>query len=153
MPLVARWPGRIAAGAVSAHVSYFGDLMTTFAELAGAKPPQNLDSISIVPTLLGRGAQARHAYLYWEFYERGVTQAVLFEGRWKGIRLRSPSAPIELYDLANDLGESADVAAKQPGMVERMARLMREAHVDNEHWKIVDQEGRASSPARAGNAR
>jgi arylsulfatase A-like enzyme len=116
-------------------VGYFGDLMTTFADLAGARAPAGLDSISLVPTLLGRGTQATHAYLDWEFYESGFDQAVLMEGRWKGIRLKSPDAPIRLFDVLEDPAEQADLAASQPALVARIAAIMREAHVDNEHWK------------------
>jgi arylsulfatase A-like enzyme len=137
VPFIARWPGRIQPGAVSGHVGYFGDLMATFAELAGGRPPAGGDGISLVPTLLGRGAQPRHEFLYWEFYEQGVSQAVLLEGRWKGIRLRTPAAPIQLHDLVGDPGEKTDVALQHAAVVERVARIMREAHVDNEHWKIA----------------
>ena len=137
VPFIVRWPGHIPAAAESSHIGYFGDLMATLAELAGAKPPPNLDSISLVPTLLGRGPQPQHEFLYWEFYEQGISQAVLLEGRWKGIRLRTTSAPIQVYDLANDLGEKADVATDRAGIVERIAGIMRESHVDNEHWKIA----------------
>jgi arylsulfatase A-like enzyme len=135
VPFLARWPGRIKAGATSAHVGYFGDMMATFAELAGARPPAGLDSFSLVPTLLGRGTQATHEYLYWEFYESGFDQAVLLEGRWKGIRLKSPAAPIQLYDLASDPAEQTDLTAREPKLVERIGAIMRQAHVDNEHWK------------------
>jgi arylsulfatase A-like enzyme len=135
VPFIARWPKAITPGGVSAHVGYFGDMMATFAELAGARPPDGLDSVSLVPALVGRGAQPKHPYLYWEFYESGFDQAVLLEGRWKGIRLKSPSAPMQVYDLASDPGETTDVAARQPALVERMSAIMREAHVDNEHWK------------------
>jgi arylsulfatase A-like enzyme len=135
VPWIARWPGKIKAGAVSAHVGYFGDVMATFVELTGATAPKILDSISLVPELLGRGEQAKHPYLYWEFYEKGFSQAVLLDGRWKGIRLLKPSAPIRLFDLQHDLGEKTDLAAQQPELVARAAAVMREAHVDNEFWK------------------
>jgi arylsulfatase A-like enzyme len=135
VPFIARWPRWIAGGGMTAHVGYFGDVMATFAKLAGARPPAALDSLSLVPTLVGRGAQAKHEYLYWEFYEGGFSQAVLLEGRWKGIRLESPAAPIRLYDLAGDPGERVDVAASQPKLVERITAIMRDAHVDNDHWK------------------
>jgi arylsulfatase A-like enzyme len=135
VPFLARWPGRIRAGGTSPHVGYFGDMMATFGELAGTRPPGGLDSLSLVPTLLGRGRQAAHEYLYWEFYESGFSQAVLLEGRWKGIRLKSPAAQIRLFDLANDPAEAVDLAARQPKLVERIAAIMREAHVDNDHWK------------------
>ena len=88
VPFLARWPGRIPAGVVSDHVGYFGDLMTTWTELAGARPPAVTDGLSLVPTLLGRPGQRKHEYLYWEFYEQGVSQAVLLDGRWKAMRLR-----------------------------------------------------------------
>ena len=135
VPWIARWPGKIKAGSVSAHVGYFGDVMATFVELTGATAPKILDSISLVPELLGRGEQAKHPYLYWEFYEKGFSQAVLLEDRWKGIRLLKPSAPIRLFDLQHDLGEKTDLAAQQPELVARVAAVMREAHVDNEFWK------------------
>jgi arylsulfatase A-like enzyme len=136
VPLIARWPGRIAPGRVSAHVGYFGDLMATFAGLAGTEPPAGVDSISFVPTLLGHGIQPRHEFLYWEFYESGVSQAVLLDGHWKGIRENNVTAPLKLYDLTNDLAEQTDVAAGNPAVAARIAGLMRTAHVDNEHWKI-----------------
>lgn len=56
-------------------------------------------------------------------------------GRWKGIRLLSLSAPIQLFDLENDLGEKTDLAAQQPERVAEIAGLMRTARVDNEYWK------------------
>ena len=86
VPFIARWPGRVAAGATSSHVAYFGDLFATFAELLGQSPPAGLDSVSLAPTLLGRPSeQGSHPYLYWEFYELGGRQAVRFD-RWKAIR-------------------------------------------------------------------
>jgi arylsulfatase A-like enzyme len=135
VPFIAKWPGRISGGGTSPQVGYFGDMMATFAELAGAPPMAGLDSLSLVPTLLGRGTQARHEYLYWEFYEGGFSQAVLLEGRWKGIRLKSPAAPIQVYDLAKDPAESTDLAASQPGLVTRIGAIMRDAHKDNAYWK------------------
>ena len=137
VPFLARWPGRIPAGAVSDHVGYFGDLMSTWSELAGARPPEVTDGLSLVPTLLGRPGQRTHEYLYWEFYEQGVSQAVLLDGRWKALRLRQTSAPIELYDLKADLAEKPDVAAQHPDLVARAAALFQSARRDNEHWKLA----------------
>ncbi len=140
VPFLARWPGQIKAGTVSPHVGYFGDLMATWAEIGGATRPTEhaADSLSIVPTLLGRGTQPKHAHLYWEFYEQGVSQAVLMDGRWKAIRLRTLAAPVVLYDLANDLGEKTDVAAKNPELMARAMELFKTARFDNEHWKLAD---------------
>lgn len=136
VPFIARWPGRIQPGAVSDHVGYFGDFMATAAELAGTKVPQGLDSLSLVPTLLGKGRQRQHRFLYWEFYEKGVSQAVLMNGRWKGIRLERTTAPVQLYDLHRDPGESSDVAAANPSQVARVLEIFRTARHDNEFWKL-----------------
>jgi arylsulfatase A-like enzyme len=118
-------------------VGYFGDMMATWAELAGAAPPAGIDSISIVPTLLGRGRQAKHDFLYWEFYEQGVSQAVLLDGRWKALRLQTPTAPIRLFDLETDAAETRDVAAAEQALAARAATIMRTARHDNAHWKIA----------------
>ena len=136
IPFIARWTGRIKAGSVSNHVGYFGDMMATWSELAGAKPPQKIDSISIVPALLGRGTQPTHEYLYWEFYEQGVSQALLIDGRWKALRLKTLNAPIQLFDLRSDIAEKNDVAAKNPDVVARATALMQSARFDNDHWKL-----------------
>ncbi|MFQ5811206.1 MAG: arylsulfatase, partial [Armatimonadota bacterium] len=80
VPTIARWPGKIEAGAVSEHVSAFWDVLPTFAELAGGEPPADIDGISMAPTLLGRSdEQKQHEYLYWE--HKGA-QAVRL-GDWK----------------------------------------------------------------------
>jgi len=133
VPFVARWPEKIRAGQTNAHVGAFWDIFPTFVELAGGEAPEDTDGISFVNTLLGRGKQARHEYLYWEFHERGGKQAVRY-GKWKGVRLdvlENRRAPIELYDLDRDRGEQHDVAADHPDIVQRISRFMEEAHTES----------------------
>ena len=123
VPFIARWPGTIAPGTTTDHVSAFWDLMPTLAELTGAPAPPDTDGISLLPTLVGRGKQREHAHLYWEYHGRPC-QAVRM-GRWKGIRFmpRTPG-PIELYDLEKDIGEQRNVAKEHPAIVERIAGIM-----------------------------
>ena len=90
-----------------------------------------------MPTLLGRGTQPNHAVLYWEFYEQGVSQAVLLEGRWKALRLKTQTAPIQVFDLASDIAEKTDVAAQHPEIVARATQLMQTERHDNEYWKLA----------------
>jgi arylsulfatase A-like enzyme len=61
VPMIARWPGKIKASAVSNHVSAFWDFLPTCCELAGVETPQGLDGISMVPTLLGQPDSAMDA--------------------------------------------------------------------------------------------
>ncbi len=133
VPTIARWPGTIEPRTETDHVSAFWDFAPTACELVGAPMPDVTDGISYAPTLLGNGDQAQHEYLYWEFYEQGGKQAVRW-GKWKGIRLhvgRDPAGPLELYDLASDLGETKNVAADHPEIVARIEQFMKAAHVDS----------------------
>jgi arylsulfatase A-like enzyme len=137
VPAIAWWPGRISAGRESAQVAYFGDWMATAAELAATEPPQNIDSISFVPTLLGRESDQRsHEFLYWEFHERGFSQAALYQGRWKGLRERDPKAAIALYDLQQDIGEKKNVAAEQPEIVAKIEAYLKTARSESADWPI-----------------
>ncbi|TWT95050.1 arylsulfatase [Neorhodopirellula pilleata] len=135
VPLIVRWPGTTPAGTTSDHVGYFGDLMATAAELAGATPPANIDSISFVPTISGRPErQQTHDYLYWEFYEQGGKQAVR-SGNWKAIRMPWMTGKTQLFDLSQDIGEAHDVANEHPGVVEAMEARMAEAHQPHPNWE------------------
>jgi len=136
VPLIAWWPGKIAAGGESDHVGYFGDWMATAAELAGTKTPAGCDSISFVPTLFGQPtAQAKHEFLYWEFHEGGFKQAALYQGRWKGIRSGGPDVPIVLYDQQTDIAEKTDVAAQHPEIVARIKDYLATARSSSPDWE------------------
>ena len=136
VPTIAWWPGTVKAGTATEHVGYFGDWMATVAELTGAQLPENIDSISFVPTLKGEPKkQKKHQFLYWEFYEHGSRQAVRF-GDWKAIRQPMFSGEIELYDLKNDMSESENVAGQNPDVVAVAARMMDEAHTPHPTWKV-----------------
>jgi len=129
VPLIVRWPGKIKPGSVSDHVCAFWDFMPTFAQIAQVEPPRNLDGISFLPALLGRRAQQKHPFLYWEIREGGgLTQAVRM-GDWKAVRPRH-NMPLELYDLKTDPGESTNVAAKHPDVLKQITDYMATARVE-----------------------
>ncbi|MBM3726589.1 MAG: arylsulfatase [Acidobacteria bacterium] len=135
VPFIARWAGTIQPG-VSDHVVAFWDLLPTFAELAGAPAPRDVDGISIAGAL--RGAPARsHEYLYWEFHEGRFQQAIRM-GAWKAIRNRGRTA---LYDLARDVGESDDVSARHPDVLARIEPLFAQARTESMHWPVKPGEG------------
>ncbi|QEG21290.1 arylsulfatase [Mariniblastus fucicola] len=134
VPMVAKFPGKIEAGSVSDHRSAFWDYVPTLCEAAGIESPDNVDGISFFPTLVG-GDQPEHEFLYWEFPSYGGQQAVRLGERWKGLReklQRKPNAPIQLYDLQNDIGESKDMASEHPEIVQQIETIMKDQHVDSE---------------------
>jgi uncharacterized sulfatase len=135
VPFIARWPAKVPAGTTHPYVGYFGDLMATAAELAGVQPPRTIDSLSLVPTLLRQSRmQKQHAYLYWEFHEKGFHQAIRM-GDWKGIRY-SPKKPLELYQLSLDLHETNNIAGQHKTVVKKIERLMHTARSASKHWPI-----------------
>ncbi len=122
VPLIVRWPGRIAPGSTTDHPSAFWDYLPTATALADVEPPDGIDGISYLPTLLGR-EQPRHEYLYWAFEQGTSTKQAVRYGAWKAVRL-GPEAPVELYDLSVDRGEENDVAAAYPELVARLTAIM-----------------------------
>ena len=152
VPCIAWWPGKIRAGTESGHVAYFGDWFATAAELAKAKTPGGLDSISFTPTLLGKPReQPKHEFLYWEFHEGGFRQAALYQGRWKGIRERGLSSPLVLYDLQNDVAEKNDVASRHPDIIGKIEAYLKTARLESADWAPKDgprSTGKNNSPTR-----
>ena len=133
-PMIVRWPGRVSAGQTNDTPWYFADVLPTLAELAGATAPANMDGISVLPTILGKKQNLSDRYLYWEFYENGFQQAVR-QGDWKGIRL-ALGAPLELYDLSEDIQEIENVAAANPEIVAGLDTLLRTVRTPSKNWPV-----------------
>mgnify|MGYP000545445033 CR=1 FL=1 len=98
VPMIAYWKGKIIAGSKSDLISAFWDMLPTFAEIAKTEAPEQIDGLSILPTLLGN-KQKEHEYLFWDYPEYGGQQAVRM-GKWKGIRnnIFKGNKKIELYN-------------------------------------------------------
>ena len=129
-PLIVRWPGRIPAGTTSDLIAAHYDTPATLAALARTDFSEHSDGISILPTLLDREqTQARHEYLLWDFAGYGGQLAVRM-GKWKGVKQglqRNPDAPLELYNLEEDIGEQQNVANQYPEVAARIEQIMLEA--------------------------
>jgi len=132
-PMIVRWPGRVPAGKVNEEaVWYFADVVPTFAELAGLRPPDSIDGISVVPAILGKKQRTDDRFLYWEFYEGGFKQAVR-RRNYKAVR-PGQDKPLELYDLAKDPAETTNIAAQNPRIVAEFEDYLKTARTDSENW-------------------
>lgn len=141
VPLIARWPGKIAAGAVTDVVSAFDDVTPTLVGLAGGACGEDVDGLSFESTLLGLGDEStmRDAF-YWEL---GRKQAVL-SGDWKLVRhtTKAGATTAMLFDLATDPGESHDVAAEHPQIVARLIERARAMRTPSTAFPSVYDDGR-----------
>ncbi|MEM1062711.1 MAG: sulfatase-like hydrolase/transferase, partial [Planctomycetota bacterium] len=145
VPFIAKWPGRIEAGAESDFTGAFWDMMPTLAELAGSEAPEGLDGVSFVPTLTGEGTQAEPDYLYWEFHDKGGRVA-LRRGDWKVVRynaLKQPNAPVELYNVVEDPFETNDVARQYGDLADELTALMESARTESDVFPFTER-GRAA---------
>lgn len=118
VPFIARWPGKIPAGVESDALMGHVDMMRTFAALTAQKIPAGAapDSVDVSAALLGRkGAKGRDSLV---LQNNGQSPLALRVGAWK--LLQKPNGASELYNLATDLTEKQDVAAKEPERVKAM---------------------------------
>jgi len=134
VPLIVRWPGKVRPGRVSDRAFAFWDFLPTAAEIAGTQAPEQLDGISMFPTLLGRPQTNQHDFLYWEFHERGFQQAVRMDN-WKAVRPQAGET-LELYDLNADLGEKHNIADQHPDIVARIEAYLKTARTDSAEWPV-----------------
>ena len=124
VPAIVRWPGKAPAGAESSLPWYFADFLPTVAELLGVAPPEGLDGVSILPAIYGKDVEIGDRMMYWGGTP-GDAEAARW-GKWKAVK-EKPDAPLELFDLSQDIAEEHDVAAANPGVAARLAEFMRSA--------------------------
>ena len=125
IPMVARWPGKIKAGSVSDHISAHYDALATLADIAGAAVKTEHDGISFLPELTGE-KQPQHNFLVWDFGGYGG-QIAIRKGDWKAVKRnmkKTPDAPLELYNLATDIGETRNLAAENPAVAKELESLL-----------------------------
>lgn len=149
-PFIVRWPGKINAGLKSDHVSAFWDFLPTVCDIIGIDKPEDTDGISFLPALLNK-PQKKHKVMYWEYFDYNyrwkpgstdprsfiLSQAARM-GDWKGVRNnldKNQNAPLELYNLKEDIGEKTDVAGKYPEIAKEILQVMKSEHNDSEYFK------------------
>jgi len=121
VPLIIRWPGQVKPGQVSDIPCAAWDLLPTLMEAAFLKPPAKTDGLSLLPVLTGKGNPKTHESFYWEAHEEGAQKAAR-KGDWKIVQLGT--SPPDLYNLKSDIGETNNVAGKNPDIVKNLSVLL-----------------------------
>jgi len=120
VPFVVRWPGKVPSGKTFDGAFIQLDVLPTALAAAGVavQPEWKLDGVDLLPWLRGEKQGAPHDSLYWRF----GSQMAIRQGDWKAVRYDSTAdgkpgrkaTPARLYNLADDIGESQDLAEAQP---------------------------------------
>lgn len=140
VPCLVRWPGVVKPGSVSGTPVHVVDWLPTLLEVAGARAPaaHQVDGTSLVPLLRGGSLVPRDLYWYLPLYDLrwGATPcAVVRDGDWKLIEYFGdwidpqgryvPGRRLELFNLREDLGETANRTGDEP---QRAAELSDRLH-------------------------
>jgi arylsulfatase A-like enzyme len=153
VPFIARWPAKIKAATRSDQIVCLTDLMATFAEIVGAKLPDDAgeDSMSILPVLLGESrAASRQAIVHHSIngsfsIRQGnwKLQLCADSGGWSAPKPGSKEAAelpsVQLYDLTADIGEQVNVCQQHPEIVERLTVLLQKYVADGRSTPGVKQ--------------
>ncbi len=148
VPLLVRWPEGIKAGSVSSQTVSLTDIMATCAALIGFELPNNAaeDSYDLLPVLKGEAREAVRPYTLQQTWSAHYSIRV---GNWKYLNHRgsggndyerksnflkglrdyiiedtAPDAPGQLYDLAQDPGETTNLHDQYPERVKEMKVLL-----------------------------
>ena len=148
VPFLVRWPGVVAAGTVSEALVSQIDLMASFAAVVDYALPddQAEDSHNLLPILDGTKQQVRSALVHstWQRtgfglrnndwvlinkptgYARPATEDWLARHDYPA----DDDSPVELYNLANDIGQRHNLASEHPERVGALKALLKKIHDD-----------------------
>lgn len=116
VPVLVRWPGRIAAGGRHDQVMATMDWLPTLLSAAGGgRPPAGaFDGLDMLPVLTG-ATPTRPRTLFWR--HKAHDQMAVRDAHWKLLRIGKRTS---LFDLSVDERERADMSSKHPDAVARL---------------------------------
>lgn len=164
VPLAVRWPGVVEPGSADDSLVISDDFFPTFADIVGVSVADDIDGVSLVPLLTQSGSLARDAlyFHYPHYHHLGDRPAgAIRQGDYKLIEWFEGSVAgmgpaVSLYDLANDPGETTDLAGERPELAESLLERLRawrrevgagemtpnpDFESERADWRFVDEHG------------
>ena len=132
VPLIVKWPGVTKPGTTANHLISSIDLLPTFTNMAGiASNEMAIDGLSFTGILQGHQDSFHRDALYWHFphYHNGMPGGVIRAGDYKLIERFEPMlldqpGQLELYNLAEDIGETNNLAESMPDKAEELKQML-----------------------------
>lgn len=150
VPLIVRWPGKVAPGSTSQQISSLTDVMATIADIVGASVPTNAgeDSFSMLPAILAKDSdEPIRPYILMQGFA-GSKFLAIRKGKWKYLAHQgsggnnydsqpmlkeyqlpdiAPQAPGQLYNLELDPGETKNLIYDQPVIAKELRDLLAQS--------------------------
>ncbi len=148
IPFIARWPGRIKPGTESFALIAHLDMAATFAAIAGVTIPEGgcADSVNVLPALLGESKTARENFVAhnggtrppfgvrlgpWKLIEPAAGGAGKGKAANDGKQGYKNPVTVQLYNLADDLAETKNLAAEMSDKVKELQALLAKLRAEN----------------------
>ena len=158
VPMIVRWPGKVAAGKTSDALAAGFDFYPTFAAIAGVRVPGDrlIDGVDLTPLLTSTGDAAKPVRETLYYYENFGLAAVR-KGDYKLIFPGRPPPDVQktlLFNVREDPGETKDLAEKHPEIVAQLEKVADEARKDlgDARTGAPGQNRRPPAKSGAGNA-
>ncbi len=125
VPFLVQWKAKLPQGKIDSRPVTALDFAATALAAAEQSVPAELDGVDLRPYLAGERHDAPHETLFWRYGSR----IALRHQDWKMVGLYDEERgahDLELYNLAADLGETSDLAARAPGTAARLQEILGE---------------------------
>lgn len=133
---LARWPGKIKAGAENASLGHTNDLLPTLCAAAGVDVPKEakVDGTNLLPLLTGKAKKVERGTTFWQIRLYSKMQRhdpkpkpyateIARKGKWK--LLAKNGKPVELFDIDADLTEKHNVLGKYPEVAKELQKELK----------------------------
>jgi arylsulfatase A-like enzyme len=150
IPFCVQWKGKLAAGKTYDHPVVQLDILPTALAAASVEvdPEWKLDGVNLLPYLTGEKTEQPHETLYWRYGDQWAVR----HGDWKLVAgVGGDLKDGELYNLADDVGESKNRAADMPDKVKELKSLWDKWNAEQAPASFPKEKPAATRPANRPN--